>query len=83
MTWWSNGNEGGHNHELVNEYGPLDPQKRVVLHPQKNFNGFETMHYRSYGESQEYMRKPEIFMPTEFLHAIYDGGAGAGLWDYW
>ncbi|NDV79727.1 glycoside hydrolase family 2 TIM barrel-domain containing protein [Dysgonomonas sp. 511] len=83
VTWWSNGNEGGHNHELVKEYGPLDPQKRVVLHPQKNFNGFETMHYRSYGESQEYMRKPEIFMPTEFLHALYDGGAGAGLWDYW
>lgn len=83
VTWWSNGNEGGHNHELVKEYAPLDPQKRVVLHPQKNFNGFETMHYRSYGESQEYMRKPEIFMPTEFLHALYDGGAGAGLWDYW
>lgn len=83
VTWWSNGNEGGHNHELVKEYGPLDPQKRVVLHPQKNFNGFETMHYRSYGESQEYMRKPEIFMPTEFLHGLYDGGAGAGLWDYW
>ena len=41
------------------------------------------MHYRSYGESEEYMRKPEIFMPTEFLHALYDGGAGAGLYDYW
>lgn len=83
VTWWSNGNEGGHNHELVKEFSLLDPQKRVVLHPQKNFNGFETMHYRSYGESQEYMRKPEIFMPTEFLHGLYDGGAGAGLWDYW
>jgi len=22
-------------------------------------------------------------MPTEFLHGLYDGGAGAGLWDYW
>ena len=38
---------------------------------------------RSYGESNEYMRKPEIWMPTEFLHALYDGGAGAGLYDYW
>ena len=82
-TWWANGNEGGHNHELDKEFWPLDPQKRPVLHPQKNFGGFETMHYRSYGESQEYMRKPEIWMPTEFLHALYDGGAGAGLWDYW
>ncbi len=24
-----------------------------------------------------------IYMPTEFLHALYDGGAGAGLDDYW
>jgi hypothetical protein len=24
-----------------------------------------------------------IYMPTEFLHALYDGGAGAGLEDYW
>ena len=22
-------------------------------------------------------------MPTEFLHGLYDGGAGAGLEDYW
>lgn len=83
VTWWSNGNEGGHNLEIDKEFAPLDPQKRPVLHPQKNFGGFETMHYRSYGESQEYMRKPEIFMPTEFLHGLYDGGHGAGLWDYW
>lgn len=41
------------------------------------------MHYRSYGESQNYMRLPEIFMPTEFLHGLYDGGHGAGLYDYW
>lgn len=83
VTWWANGNEGGHNLELDKEFWPLDPQKRPVLHPQKNFGGYETMHYRSYGESQEYMRLPEIWMPTEFLHALYDGGAGAGLWDYW
>ncbi len=24
-----------------------------------------------------------IYMPTEFLHGLYDGGAGAGLEDYW
>lgn len=83
VTWWSNGNEGGHNLELDKEFAPLDPQKRPVLHPQKNFGGFETMHYRSYGESMQYMRKPEIWMPTEFLHGLYDGGIGAGLWDYW
>ena len=83
IIWWSNGNEGGWNDELNDEFWKWDPQHRPVLHPQGNFSGFETMHYRSYGESEEYMRKPQIFMPTEFLHALYDGGAGGGLYDYW
>lgn len=83
IIWWSNGNEKGWNDELNGDFHKWDIQKRPVLHPQGNFGGFETMHYRSYGESEEYMRKPEIFMPTEFLHALYDGGAGAGLYDYW
>ena len=83
IIWWANGNEGGHNPDLVKEFVALDPQKRPVLHPQKNFGGFETMHYRSYGESIEYMRQPEIYLPTEILHGLYDGGHGAGLWDYW
>ena len=83
VIWWSNGNEKGWNTELDGEFHKWDIQKRPVLHPQGNFSGYETMHYRSYGESEEYMRKPEIFMPTEFLHALYDGGAGAGLYDYW
>ncbi|MDR2804648.1 MAG: DUF4981 domain-containing protein [Dysgonamonadaceae bacterium] len=83
IIWWSNGNEGGHNLELDPVFVAFDPQKRPVLHPQKNFGGFETMHYRSYGENLEYMRKPEIYLPTEFLHGLYDGGHGAGLWDYW
>lgn len=83
IIWWSNGNEKGWNDELNGEFHKYDPQKRPVLHPQGNFGGFETMHYRSYGESQNYMRLPEIYMPTEFLHGLYDGGHGAGLYDYW
>ena len=83
IIWWSNGNEKGWNTELDGEFHKYDPQKRPVIHPQGNFSGFETMHYRSYGESQNYMRLPGIFMPTEFLHGLYDGGHGAGLYDYW
>jgi beta-galactosidase/beta-glucuronidase len=83
ITWWSNGNEGGWNDELNGEFWKYDVQKRPVIHPQGNFGGFETMHYRSYGETEDYLRKPEIFMPTEFLHGLYDGGLGAGLYDYW
>ena len=82
IVWWSNGNERGWNDELNGEFHLWDIQKRPVLHPQGNFGGYETMHYRSYGESEEHMRRPQIFMPTEFLHALYDGGAGAGLYDY-
>lgn len=83
VTWWSNGNEKGWNTELDGEFGKWDIQHRPVVHPQGNFGGYETMHYRSYGETEEYLRGHDIFMPTEFLHGLYDGGAGAGLYDYW
>ena len=83
IIFWSNGNEGGFNYELEPYFGQFDPQKRVVLYPWANRNGFETKHYRSWGETAEYMRQKEIFMPTEFLHGLYDGGHGAGLKDYW
>ena len=83
IIFWSNGNEGGFNYELESMFTKLDPQQRVVLYPWANRNGFETKHYRSWGETAEYMRQKEIFMPTEFLHGLYDGGHGAGLKDYW
>lgn len=83
IIFWSNGNEGGFNYELEPVFTHLDPQQRVVLYPWANRNGFETKHYRSWGETAEYMRQKEIFMPTEFLHGLYDGGHGAGLKDYW
>ena len=83
IIFWTNGNEGGFNYDLEPEFRRWDIQQRVVLYPWANRNGFETKHYRSYGETAEYMRQPEIFMPTEFLHGLYDGGHGAGLHDYW
>ena len=83
VIFWSNGNEGGFNYELEPFFEQFDPQKRVVLYPWANRNGFETKHYRSWGETAEFMRQKEIFLPTEFLHGLYDGGHGAGLKDYW
>ena len=83
IIFWSNGNEGGFNYELEQVFTKYDPQQRVVLYPWANRNGFETKHYRSWGETAEFMRQKEIFMPTEFLHGLYDGGHGAGLKDYW
>lgn len=80
---WDNGNEGGWNTELDGEFSKWDPQNRPVIHPQQDLNEVETMHYRSYGETQEYLRGKDIFFPTEMLHGLYDGGHGGGLHDYW
>lgn len=83
VIFWTNGNEGGFNMELDPVFSQWDIQKRAVLYPWANVHGVETKHYRSWGETQVLLRKPEITMPTEFLHGLYDGGHGAGLYDYW
>jgi hypothetical protein len=83
ILFWDNGNEGGWNTELDPEFARWDPRNRPVLHPQQDHSGVETMHYRSYGETQEYLRGELIYFTTEFLHGLYDGGHGAGLYDYW
>jgi hypothetical protein len=82
VIFWANGNEGGNNHELVGEYPLYDPQNRRVIHPWDNFGGIETDHYESYDITKRYLQK-HIYMPTEFLHGLYDGGQGAGLEDMW
>lgn len=81
---WSNGNEGGFNPELRDEYAKYDPQKRMVIEPWHTLNGMNTKHYipYNYGTST-FFNGRDIFFPTEFLHGLYDGGAGAGLEDYW
>ncbi len=84
ILFWDNGNEGGWNTELDNDYGLYDPQQRTVLHPWSNFNGADNHHYPDYN----YMVKSvatgnDVFFPTEFMHGLYDGGAGAALDDFW
>lgn len=83
ILFWDNGNEGGWNKELDNDFALYDPQKRVVLHPWENFNGIDTDHYESYESVKKKLSGSTIFMPTELLHGLYDGGLGAGLDDYW
>ena len=83
ILFWDNGNEGGWNRELDGEFALYDPQKRHVLHPWELHDDVNTKHYPNYEDFCALLRGPNIVMPTEFLHAIYDGGAGAGLEDYW
>ncbi len=81
---WDNGNEGGWNRALDNDYALYDPQKRLVIHPWEKFNGTDTKHYPDYNyvvNSSLYGK--EVFFPTEFMHGLYDGGHGAGLDDFW
>jgi hypothetical protein len=83
ILFWDNGNEGGWNVALDNDYALYDPQQRVVLHPWSNFNNVDTHHYPDYNATVKAAAGKDIFMPTEFMHGLYDGGAAAGLEDFW
>lgn len=84
IVMWANGNEGGHNRDLDPLFAQEDIQKRPVIHPWEDFNGFDTQHYREYNYGiGNYRHGHSIVMPTEFLHGMFDGGHGAGLEDYW
>lgn len=84
IVFWANGNEGGHNRELDPLFAQEDIQKRPVVHPWEDFNGFDTQHYREYNYGiGNYRHGHSIVMPTEFLHGMFDGGHGASLDDYW
>lgn len=83
ILFWDNGNEGGWNTQLDNDYALYDPQKRNVLHPWALFGNVDTHHYPDYNGILKATSGKEIFMPTEFMHGLYDGGAGAALEDFW
>lgn len=85
ILFWDNGNEGGFNFDLDSEYAKHDPEKRVVLHPWAAYPPgiADTKHYPNYETLQEKLTADPVFFPTEMLHGLYDGGAGAGMQDYW
>lgn len=87
IIFWSNGNEGGTNKELDDDFGIYDPSKRPVIHahhrPGNDFNGIDCNHYETYYSSKKILADSLIYMPTEFLHGQDDGGMAAGLGDFW
>ncbi|WP_168205100.1 glycoside hydrolase family 2 TIM barrel-domain containing protein [Bythopirellula goksoeyrii] len=104
VLFWDNGNEGGFNYSLDEQFGWYDPQHRTVLHPWEAFNHVNTAHYLEFDRAEvaskgvptrhgtgevyqewEDVNDPNkyIYMPTEMLHGLYDGGSGAGLEAYW
>lgn len=83
ILFWDNGNEGGFNLDLDADYALYDPQQRPVLHPWAIHADVDTKHYPPYADVLKRLDGPNIFMPTEFMHGLFDGGGGAGLADYW
>ena len=81
---WDQGNEGGWNYELDDDFAKHDPQNRIVIHPWSDFNGWDTHHYPTYLTGVHRFGSGEnVFFPTEFMHGTYDNGIGAGLKDFW
>jgi len=83
ILFWDNGNEGGWNTDNDGAFAKWDPQHRPVLHPWAVHDDVDTNHYEKYASTVKLSAGPQIFMPTEFLHGLYDGGIGAGFRDYW
>ena len=84
IVLWDNGNEGGFNKDVRGDYAIYDPQKRTVIEPWSIINGTNTKHYPGFKYAEDVLNnREEIYFPTEFLHGLFDGGAGAGLDDYW
>lgn len=81
---WDNGNEGGWNPDLDDEFNLWDPQQRVVIRPRQIFRQINTLHYFKYNYlAYDSYQQDRIFLTTEFLHGCWDEGHGAGLDDYW
>ena len=83
IVLWDNGNEGEWNTDLDAEFAKWAPQGRHVMHPWAFSQGIDTAHYKNYETMKASFASTNVYLPTEFLHALYDGGGGAGLDDYW
>ena len=87
IIFWDNGNEGGTNKELDDDFAIYDPSNRPVIHPHhrpgNDFNGIDCNHYENYYSSKRILDGSLIYMPTEYLHSQDDGGGAAGLANFW
>jgi hypothetical protein len=81
---WDHGNEGGWDFANEKWFHVYDIQKRPVIYPWLLRNGVDTHHYPEFDYSAgRFIYGNDPFMPTEFLHGLYDGGHGAALAEYW
>lgn len=87
IIFWDNGNEGGTNKELDDDFLKYDLSQRPVIHPHHRpgnaFSGIDCNHYEDYYSTKQILSDSLIYMPTEFLHCQDDGGGGTALYDFW
>lgn len=80
---WDHGNEGGWDFANEKWLHHWDIQKRPVICPWLLHNGIDTHHYPEYDYAiGRFTFGNDPFMPTEFIHGLYDGGHGAGLEEF-
>ena len=87
IIFWDNGNEGGTNKDLDDDFAKWDFQERPVIHPHhrpgNQHSGIDCNHYEDYYSTQKILNDSLIYMPTEMLHAQDDGGGGVAMQDFW
>lgn len=87
IIFWDNGNEGGTNKELDDDFYKWDFSNRPVIHPHHRpgnaHNGIDCNHYEDYYSTKKILDDSLIYMPTEFLHSQDDGGGGSAMADFW
>lgn len=84
IVFWDNGNEGGWNPDLDDEFSLWDIQQREMIRPRQIFRKTNTLHYFKYNYlAYDSYQQDRILFSTEFLHGCWDEGHGAGLDDYW
>jgi hypothetical protein len=90
----ANANLDGGNAGSTNYFALYDPQNRKVIRPvnfNDSFGNIFTWHYLPFNNSANPSQTftnllgagKTVYMPTEILHAMYDGGGGASLQEYW
>lgn len=91
---WSNGNHKSHNPELDEVFFRWDIQQRRPLrnfarteeYPgnySPEFDLVDTRYYPTYDQLKERLAGNRIVCPNETIHALYDGGGAAGLFEFW
>ncbi len=95
VIMWNNGNHSGFNPKLEAEFYKWDIQdRRVLRNESQKYNKLpmpadpklepiDTRFYPTYEKLERRVKGKYTVLPNECLHALYDGGGGAGLEDFW